>query len=905
MQPVPRSNRFLVAVAAILVPIAGAAATVRFDAAEAIPAAGPVSAVVEADINRDGRPDLVLIEPATSGFELVWLENGTTGWTRRLIATSASLAGMAVADLDRDGDLDVVASSPANNAIRWFANDGGDGTAWLPQTSITNTAGGITGIAVADIDGDGQQDIVGALTGVGEVRFWRLNGAGLWQERLIGAGASGIREVAVADIDSDGRIDVVGLVPGVAQIRWWKNPLNPGTAPSWTNQFVGNAGDPIGLAIADVDLDGAPDVLSASLDNGVIGLWINDGAGTGGAWTRNNLGSFAETASLVPTDLDRDGDLDVVLGRGGAAGEIAWLENLRDAGYALHTIEAPIEGAALVVLDDDLDGDSDLFAGATALQRLANRALGRGAAFSFTNDQVFLPLLANGARGAMVGHINDDARPDTVSTGLLPPEKSQAQVLLNFEEQSLGLSLLPEFDFSLWPGPVLPPRITDPAIADFDRDGRNELLFGSQDNGADLTTMGVCSNTAARFEDFPLWTCRELFADDGFGSAINASVASAPVPGDIDRDGLPDFVAGTEDWLPFGAGQRRLMWFEHLGDFALSSPFQAHEIALGVFSVVDVVDINGDGRDDVVTESALFRSDADDGSAWTRQDALPFGWQIFAAADLDRDAAVDLLAVTGLNQGLHWARRSGGIWQTFEIDADAQCPCSLGDMDLDGDVDVLALDANGAPLMMRNDLSRAPAAAWTPRPLFADGWALPVSGVTALDLTEDGTPELSIVSEGTQFLFTGLAAMLTAGWQAQPPAVLVEGEEAQVFEVELAHAGMPDDPEIALTSMHFDVLPQFNENSQPLDAAELELLSRTWPSIAMTATACSTPATRCWRRAAAAPSASTKSRSIWDRSAARPVSPAVISRPPCSSPSPPLPARPRSSPRPPICGQRD
>ena len=791
-----------------------------FENAVPIPAAGSVTAMMHADINRDGRPDLVIANPGTPSDELVWLENTLTGRVAHSIALVSNLSAVAAVDLDRDGDLDVVASSSGTNAIQWFANDNGDGSAWSSASTITNSAAGVTGIAIVDVDRDGRLDVIGALTGIGELRFWRQTASGAWQERLIGTGATDIREIAVSDIDSDGRPDVVGLVPGTGQIRWWRNPPDTSTAASWTDRFIGNAPGPVGLEVIDFDFDGAPDVLSASLDFGVIGLWINDGAGTGGAWQRNNLGGFAQAAALKVADLDRDGDLDVVLGSGGSAGEIAWLENRGTQGYALNTIEAPLAGTMLAVFDDNLDGDPDLFVGEAGLQYLENLSLGVDARFSFTN-LVFIPLIPSNPFNISIGRINDDSRLDTLAIGVLQPDKSQAQALLNLEGDTLGFSILPQFESSTWPGPILPPRITPPAIADFDRDGRNDLLFGSRDNAADLTSMGVCSNSAAMFEDFPVWSCRELFAEDSSGNDLNVFIADAPISVDINRDGLLDFVAATQDWFPFGTGQRRLMWFEHLGDFSVAMPFRAHEIALGEFKVVDVADVTRDGRLDVITDSALFRNDVEDESAWTRRDPLPFGWRIVAAGDIDRDGVVDLAAVTGFEQGLHWLRRNGAVWDTFEIDASAKCPCALRDMDQDGDLDLLARGEDGEPVLYRNDLSRQTAMPWTRQTLFPTGWALPVDAMNVVDFSGDGKPELNVLSGGVQFIFTGLAATMTAAWRPQPPAVLVEGESRLVFEVEIGHGGQPDDPDIALTAMHFDVRTQINDTAPKLNAAEL------------------------------------------------------------------------------------
>lgn len=797
-----------------------AAEAIPFGAPETIAAIDDITAIAPADIDGDGRTDLVVAEYRGVGNgELLWLENTTGGWVRHSVALADLLADVAVGDVDGDGTLDVVASSPDVSAVRWFANDNGDGSTWTSR-AVAGAAAGVEGIELGDIDRDGRMDVVGALTGVGELRLWRQTPGGLWQERLIGTGATGIRDIALGDIDIDGRIDVVGLVPGAGQIRWWSNPPDPNTAPNWTNQFIGLAEDPVGLQVADFDLDGAPDVLAASRSLGFVGFWRNDGAGTGGNWQRNNLGSIDKPNDLLVTDLDRDGDSDVVIGSGGAGG-LAWLDNQREAGYALREISTTIAGTMLAAVDVEPDGDVEFVLAEGQAWELENRSPAVGARFGFA-DLVFAPLLAGSSiqPAVRIGRINDDARPDILVGGLTPPEVSQANALLNFQGQGFGYSILPEFIFSLWPGNMLPPRLTAPAIVDFDRDGRNELLFGSNNNGADLTTMGVCANSAPRLEDFPVWDCRELFAEDASGNDVNASISGGVFSADIDRDGWPDLVAPTVDWLPFGTGERRLQWFEHLGDFSLSLPFRAHEIAVGTFSVIGLADLNRDGRTDVVTSALLFRNDADDGSLWTEQAPLPFGWTFVDVGDIDLDGGPDLLTVTGTGQGLHWARRDGPSWPTTEIDPDAGCPCRLVDMDRDGDLDVLGVDGAGAPVLIRNTYSPNNGVGWASEPVFPD-WSLPVDALYALDFSDDGLPELIVRSDTTEYFFTNQASTLNAEWTQVPPPIVVETEPALVFEVELTHAGRSGDPDIALSSLRFELSDSSDDDAPALTGFEL------------------------------------------------------------------------------------
>ena len=90
------------------------------------------------------------------------IENPT--WTAADIATSADGAiGVFVADMDGDGDMDIVSSSYQDDTIAWYENDGNADPTWTASDIATNVDG--IGVFVADMDGDGDLDIVSASFG--------------------------------------------------------------------------------------------------------------------------------------------------------------------------------------------------------------------------------------------------------------------------------------------------------------------------------------------------------------------------------------------------------------------------------------------------------------------------------------------------------------------------------------------------------------------------------------------------------------------------------------------------------------------------------------------------------------------------------------------------------------------
>ena len=66
-----------------------------------------------------------------------------------------------VADVDGDGDLDIISASEADDTIAWYINDGAKDPTWTAVDIATN-ADGAMNVDVGDIDGDGDLDIVSA-----------------------------------------------------------------------------------------------------------------------------------------------------------------------------------------------------------------------------------------------------------------------------------------------------------------------------------------------------------------------------------------------------------------------------------------------------------------------------------------------------------------------------------------------------------------------------------------------------------------------------------------------------------------------------------------------------------------------------------------------------------------------
>ena len=168
------------------------------------------------DVDRDGDLDIVIVKNLRG--DLLWFENGgkpTAGlWKRHVITLDLPGAyDVALADFDRDGDLDVAASSwNLGNQFAWFENDGtprdGEWRKHMIESGIAETRT----MRAADFDGDGDVDLLGTARAADQVNWYenhsQKNGV-IWKKHHIDSRSNCPAHGGPADMDGDGDLDVV------------------------------------------------------------------------------------------------------------------------------------------------------------------------------------------------------------------------------------------------------------------------------------------------------------------------------------------------------------------------------------------------------------------------------------------------------------------------------------------------------------------------------------------------------------------------------------------------------------------------------------------------------------------------------------------------------------------------
>jgi hypothetical protein len=252
----------------------------KYLAATTLTTGGQPNQVVSGDINGDGKPDLVFADLSSSGNAIVMLQDATHPgqFLPPLNLSTGNLTpSVAIGDLNGDGLPDVVAADYDINGNNgqvtvFFQNQASPGTF---LTAVTFPAGAQPqAVRIADVNGDGLPDLVVANRGPGSdgtgapgisVLLQDATHPGTFLAPVTYSTPWGAIDVAVADLNGDGKPDLavasLGPAPTGAISVLLQNASSPGTFATATSYIA--FGQPLSVAIADLNGDGHPDIAVA------------------------------------------------------------------------------------------------------------------------------------------------------------------------------------------------------------------------------------------------------------------------------------------------------------------------------------------------------------------------------------------------------------------------------------------------------------------------------------------------------------------------------------------------------------------------------------------------------------------------------------------------------------------
>ena len=273
------------------------------------------------DVDRDGHLDVV---SALFNSDLVWWKNPgpnqvTGTWQRHVIDGDIRTFNhdLAYGDIDGDDEGEVVALYVGRDGVVWYdvpANPVSE--PWPRTTILASTKDPWVGLAIGDIDGDLDQDVIASSKW-----YERPSNPSIpnWIERSIAPGP--VQNVFAYDVNDDERLDVVmaeGFVNPDGRVMWAEAPVDP-RSESWTVHLVaGNLDGPENIWAGDVDGDDNTDIVTGEMgsstgfgDDDSNLIVFEDNGQSGLSWSTHVVAeNVGVSARINPVDIDGDGDVD-------------------------------------------------------------------------------------------------------------------------------------------------------------------------------------------------------------------------------------------------------------------------------------------------------------------------------------------------------------------------------------------------------------------------------------------------------------------------------------------------------------------------------------------------------------------------------------------------------------------
>jgi uncharacterized protein (TIGR03437 family) len=464
------------------------------------------------DLNHDGKPDLLIVDPASSSLGVLFGNGDGTFQSPQFYLAAAGAGSISLMPLEDSNAAIIVPDNITGNLTLTFANS--DGIVGTPPLQSLGTQPG--GIAAADLNGDNQTDLVITDAGTGNAYVLLNTGQGQFGNPVTYPLGSTPGAVAIADLSKDGSPDIVAADSAGIDVL-----LGSANGAFGASHTFASSGALSSLALADFNSDGNLDVASAIPSSGGLTLFAGNGDGTfqaasaialpggvvpytvvsgdfngdgkpdlavaynqplppgvttttppGGIYILlgNGNGTFSTPSnialpgSVLPefvaggfntADVNGDGKLDLVVAFQGSNGnQVAALLGKGDGTFQMATPTATLTGAAAIVITDlNGDGKPDLVLGDCCGLTEASFMLGNGDG-TFQAEVQFPSGPSPGVIAS--ADFNGDGKPDLAIAGFIQmPERGTLSVLFNnfsMTEKAAVTSAAPAISTAIAPG---------------------------------------------------------------------------------------------------------------------------------------------------------------------------------------------------------------------------------------------------------------------------------------------------------------------------------------------------------------------------------------------------------------------------------------------------------------------
>ncbi|MEM7162087.1 MAG: FG-GAP-like repeat-containing protein [Bacteroidota bacterium] len=524
------------------------------------------------DVDGDGLKDILIGSGTFFGDYLSYCKNeGNSSFSGpEFLSTQVSrISDLELADLDNDGDLDIIAAQgDGASIIEWIENEGAN--SFDNVHSISTTSSDVSDVDIADLNGDGNLDIVAGHDDFSKtIEVFLNDGFGEFAEgQSISPEHTKRSAVAIEDIDGDNDIDVLSTFNLFDELILTRNN---GLAEFSSGEKINTSLiNPIEPQLGDMDMDGDLDLVFSAYQGD---LFVLDNIG--GSFDQQSqlldnedFGLFETLDDFSVGDLDGDLDPDITLATNQG---FYWGPNQGDGSVnELNLIEGlgPLFNKTHIA-DLNADGHHDVFAADASFDDLfwfINDGIG-----NFGNERVVVEDLHDFS-DIETSDINGDGYLDVLSVGYGGAIELKLYDVLDLDFEPII------FPSTAWMD------ISDIAAVDIDQDGDKDIVYSERTN------------------NLLVW-----IESDGTGYGFIEHVIDSLLPdpksfgtGDLNEDGFPDIVLAD-----FSTGD--ISYYKNLSGFGFDEPVILNSEIDNPMDI-DVLDIDGDTDLDI-----LFCSGKDQG----------------------------------------------------------------------------------------------------------------------------------------------------------------------------------------------------------------------------------------------------------------------------------------------------